>query len=307
MSRSLMLPADVGAGLLTAPQGPLQRIAPESLFAMDALRRAWLKVRVAGGAPGVDGVSIRRFETDLENNLAALQAELLAGRYRPQPVKRLLVPKPGSGLRPLALWALRDRVAQRVVYDCVAPYFERQFLDCSFGFRPGRGVSDAVHAVLAQRDAHRRWVADADIKDCFDSLDTSLLVGFVRQQVKDPTILRLIRAWLDARVFNALRGPWTRAGAAQGAVISPLLANVYLHQVDLQLTRQGYHLIRYADDLLVCCQRKQQAQEALRATEAVLARVRLQLNHHKSRVVHFDQGFQFLGVFFLRNEYFYLK
>ena len=307
MSRSLFLPAQVGAELLTAPRGPLKRVDPQVLFSLDALRRAWLKVKATGGAPGVDGVSIRRFEAELETNLAALQADLLAGRYRPGPVKRLLAPKPGEGLRPLALWTLRDKVVQRVVHDCIAPYFERQFLDCSFGFRPGRGVADAVAAVLAHRDANRRWVADIDIKDCFDSLDPNLLMRLVRRQVKDPTILRLVRAWLDAKVFNALRGPWTRAGAAQGAVISPLLANVYLHQVDLQLTRQGYHLVRYADDLLICCRRKQRAQQALQAAEAALRQVKLQINHHKSRVVHFDQGFQFLGVFFLRNEHFYLK
>ncbi len=307
MSRSLFLPAHVGAELLAAPRGPLKRVDPQALFSLDTLRRAWLKVKATGGAPGVDGVSIHRFEADLEANLTALQAELLAGRYRPGPVKRLLAPKPGEGLRPLALWTLRDKVVQRVVHDCIAPYFERQFLDCSFGFRPGRGVADAVAAVLAHRDANRRWVADIDIKDCFDSLDPDLLMRLVRRQVKDPTILRLVRAWLDARVFNALRGPWTRAGAAQGAVISPLLANVYLHQVDLGLTRQGYHLVRYADDLLICCRRKQGAQQALQAAEAALARVKLQINHHKSRVVHFDQGFQFLGVFFLRNEHYYLK
>jgi RNA-directed DNA polymerase len=307
MSQSLFLPPDPGADLLAAPQGPLQRIAPEALFSLDALRRAWLKVKAAGGGPGVDGVSLRQFEAGLEAHLAALQADLLAGRYRPQPVKRLLAPKPGEGLRPIALWALRDKVAQRLVHDCIAPYFERHFLECSYGFRPGLGIADAVKAVLAQRDAGRRWVADADIKDCFDSLDSTLLMGFVRQQVQDPAILRLIRAWLNARVFNALQGPWTRAGAAQGSVISPLLANVYLHRVDVQLTRQGYHLTRYADDLLICCRRKQEAQAALQSTEAALNGVKLRLSPHKSRVVHFDQGFQFLGVFFLRNEHFYLK
>jgi len=307
VSRSLFLPADVGVDLLAAPQGPLQRVVPEAIFSLDALRRAWLKVKAAGGGPGVDGVSLRQFEADLETKLSALQADLLAGRYRPLPVKRLLAPKPGEGLRPIALWTLRDKVVQRVVHDCIAPYFERQFLDCSFGFRPGRGIADALGAVLAHRNAGRRWVADADIKDCFDSLNSDLLMRLVRQQVQDPTILRLIRAWLDARVFNALQGPWTKAGAAQGAVISPLLANVYLHPVDVELTRQGYHLVRYADDLLICCQRKQEAQQALQATEAALQTVKLRLNHHKSRVVHFDQGFQFLGVFFLRNEHFYLK
>jgi RNA-directed DNA polymerase len=307
MRHSLMLPDEVGAELLAAPQGPLQRVPPQSLFALDALRRAWLKVKAAGGGPGVDGVSLRRFEADLEANLAALQADLLAGRYRPHAVKRLLAPKPGAGLRPIALWTLRDKVAQRLVHDCIAAYFERQFLDCSYGFRPGRGTGDAVKTVLAQRQAGLRWVADADIKDCFDSLDSDLLMRLVRQQVQDPTILRLVRAWLDARVFNDLQGPWARAGAAQGAVLSPLLANVYLHPVDVRLIQQGYHLIRYADDLVICCRRKREAQQALQATEAALQAVKLQLNPHKSRIVHFDDGFQFLGVFFLRNEHFYLK
>lgn len=307
MSRSLFLPANTKAELLAAPRAPLRRVAPQALFSLDALRRAWLKVKATGGAAGADGVTIRRFEAELEANLTALQADLLAGRYRPQKVKRLLVPKPGGEVRPLALWALRDKIVQRLVHDCIAPYFERQFLDCSFGFRPGQGVADAVRTVLAHRDAHRRWVADADIKDCFDSLNPDLLMRLVRQQVQDATVLRLIRAWLNAQVFNALRGPWTAAGASQGAVISPLLANVYLHQMDLGLTRQGYHLVRYADDVLICCRRKGQAQDALQATAAALKKIKLRLNPYKSRVVHFDQGFQFLGVFFLRNEHFYLR
>lgn len=307
MNRSLFLPLPEEAARPSVPRGPLKRVDPEALFSLDGLRRAWLKVRAAGGGPGVDGVSIQRFEQELETNLAALRAELLAGQYKPQPVKRLLAPKPGGGLRPLALWALRDKVAQRVVYDCIAPYFEREFLPCSFGFRPGLGVADAVRAVLAHRDANRRWVADVDIKDCFDSLDSDLLLRLVGRQVKDRTLLNLIAAWLNARVFNALQGPWTKAGAAQGAIISPLLANVYLHPVDQQLTGQGYHLVRYADDLLLCCQYKQQARQALGATSAALKQVKLQLNPHKSRVVHFDEGFKFLGVFFLRQEYFELK
>lgn len=306
MSRSLFIPPPGPSELRSPPRGPLKRVKPEALFSPEALRRAWLKVKATGGGPGVDGMTIGRFESALEANLARLRSEILSGRYRPQKVKRLLVPKPNGGLRPLALWALRDKVAQRVVYDCIEPYFERQFLGCSYGFRPGRGVADVIKAVTAQREAHRRWVADIDIKDCFDSLDSGLMLRFVRQQVRDRLILKLIKAWLNARVFNALSGPRTTAGASQGAVISPLLANVYLHQVDLQLTRQGYHLIRYADDALICCRRKQDARQALEATAKALQRVRLELNPHKSGVVHFDEGFKFVGVFFLRNEHFYL-
>lgn len=303
MSRSLFLPGPPEGERLA---GPLARINPRVLFSPDSLRRAWLKVKAAGGGPGIDGVSLADFEARLESNLAALQAEVLSGRYRPQAVKRLLAPKSNGGLRPLALWTLRDKVVQRVVYDCIEPYFERQFLACSFGFRPGRNVGDVVKVITAHHEAHRRWVADIDIKNCFDSLDPHLTMQFVRQGVLDPFVLRLIEAWLKARVFNDLSGAGATAGASQGAVISPLLANIYLHQVDLQVTRQHYHLIRYADDMLICCQRKAEAEEALQATAKALRHVRLELNPHKSRVVHFDEGFKFLGVFFLKHQHYFL-
>jgi group II intron reverse transcriptase/maturase len=306
MTKSLVLPASSRAELQAPPAGPLQRVRPEALFAIDALRRAWLKVKAAGGGAGVDGVSLGQFEAKLEANLTALRADLLAGGYRPQPVKRLLVPKPNGGLRPLALWTLRDKLVQRVVYDCIEPYFESQFLACSFGFRPGRNISQVVQAIMAHRAAQRSWVADLDIKHCFDSLDSALLLDLVQRQVHDPMILGLIRAWLRAHVFNDLSGPQAEAGASQGAVLSPLLANIYLHQVDLQLTRQGYALIRYADDMVICCRRKLEAEQAMQATAAALQRMRLEINPHKSQVVHFDQGFRFVGVFFLRGEYFYL-
>ena len=307
MAKSLFLPAPTEVQLLAYPRGPLKRVKPEVLFSMDTLRRAWLKVKAAGGGAGVDGVTIDRFETNLEANLAKLQQEVLSGSYRPRPVKRLLAPKPKGGLRPLALWTLRDKVVQRVVTDCIEPYFERQFLPCSFGFRPGRSIAQVVQVIIAHREAHRRWAANIDIKDCFDSLDPELLLHFVRQQVTDPLILKLITAWLKARIFNDLSGLKATAGASQGAVISPLLSNIYLHQIDLALTQQGSALVRYADNLLICCRRKEEAQQALQATATALRQVRLELNPYKSCVVHFDQGFQFLGVFFLKNEYFYLK
>lgn len=306
MPKSLFLPPPTKAELKARPRGPLKKINPNMLFSMDSLRRAWLKVKAAGGAAGVDGMTIQRFEQNLESNLARLRSDILTRRYKPQRVKRLFAPKPNGGQRPLALWAVRDKVAQRVVYDCIEPYFETQFLGCSFGFRPGRNIKHVVQAVTAHREANRRWVADIDIKNCFDSLDSDLMMRFVRGQIRDGLILKLIQAWLNAHVFNALAGPTTAAGASQGAVISPLLANVYLHQVDVQLTRQKFHLIRYADDLLICCRRKQEAEMAMQATDAALRRVRLQLHTHKSRVVHFDEGFQFLGVFFLKNQHYYL-
>lgn len=306
MPKSLFLPAPAEAQLLAYPRGPLKQVKPEVLFAPEVLRRAWLRVKAAGGGAGVDGMTIEQFETNLEANLAELQKEVLSGRYRPRPVKRLLAPKPNGGLRPLALWTLRDKIVQRVVLDCIEPYFERHFLPCSFGFRPGRSIAQVVEVVVAQRQAHRRWVANIDIKDCFDSLDLELLLHFVRQQVTDPLILKLLKSWLNARIFNELSGQRARAGASQGAVISPLLSNVYLHQVDVLLTQQQYALVRYADNMIICCRQKSEAEQALQTAAAALQQVRLEINPHKSGVVHFDQGFQFLGVFFLRNEFFNL-
>jgi len=277
------------------------------LFSPQAMARAWLRVRANGGGPGVDEETIRAFEAHLEANLEALRQELLRGTYRPRPVRRVLVPKPDGGLRPLAIWALRDRVAQRVVYDYLEPIFEEEFLDSSYGFRPGRGVEEAVRAILSHRDAGYRWVVDADIKRCFDSMDTGLLMRLLRRRVRNRVVLRLIEAWLKARILNPASGERGRAGTSQGGVLSPLLCNVYLHPFDLEMARRGLRLVRYADDFVILCRYKREAREAMAVAERALARLRLALNPHKTRIVHFDQGFRFLGVFFLRNEHFYLR
>jgi group II intron reverse transcriptase/maturase len=253
----------------------------------------------------VDGESIRSFESDLDAKLAELGRELETGAYQPRGVRRVFVPKPKEGLRPLAIWTLRDRVAQRAVHNYLEPAFESQFLDCSHGFRPGRSVQTAVSDVLAARDAGQRWVLDADIKDCFDEIRPDLLMRLVRDQVKDKVILRLLKAWLQARILDA-RGRSRAAGTAQGGVLSPLLCNVYLHAFDEAVTKQGLCLVRYADDLVALCRRRREAQAAGRVVQRELAKLHLNLNPHKTQVVHFDEGFKFLGVFFLRNEHFWL-
>jgi len=274
-------------------------------FTEEALRRAWRQIRANGGGPGVDGVDIAAFEADLEAQLASLRQELTQGTYRPRGVRRVLVPKPGEGLRPLAIWALRDRVAQRAVYDYLEPLFEPGFLDCSHGFRPGRSVETAVADVLAARDQGLHWVLDTDIKDCFDSIDPRLLMRMLKRRVKDRVILRLLKTWLRARILT-VDGQMRAAGTAQGGVLSPLLCNVYLHPFDVALTQRGLRLVRYADDLVVLCRRRQEAIAAEEIARLALAPLGLELNPYKTRVVHFDQGFKFLGVFFLRNEHFWL-
>ena len=198
----------------------------------------------------MDGVSIRRFEAELDRHLAELQAELLTGDYRPRKVQRMLMPKPRGDWRKLAIWTLRDRIAQRAVHDFLEPRFERLFLDCSYGFRPGRGVRQAVEAIYQAREANRRWVADADIRDCFGSIETGRLMRIVRARVSEPEVVTLIELWLRAKVFNARRGMPATAGVTQGGVISPMLANQYLHHYDERVLAQlpAGRRVRCADD-----------------------------------------------------------
>jgi group II intron reverse transcriptase/maturase len=280
--------------------------APGRFFTAEALQRAWLAVKRAGGGAGVDEVTLKTFAGRLAEELGHLREELANGTYRPRPVRRVLVPKPNGGLRPLALWALRDRVAQRTVYDIIAPSFETIFLPCSFGYRPGLGPEDAVRQVLAYRDRGLRWVVDGDIQDCFDSIPATRLAGLVARRVEDPLLRRYIGGWLDARILNGVDGVPAKAGACQGSVLSPLLANIYLHEVDRQLVAHKLAVVRYADDLAICCQRKADAEVALAATEYALGVWNLRLNAYKTRIVHFDQGFAWLGHFLLRGECFRL-
>ncbi|MEO8083271.1 MAG: reverse transcriptase domain-containing protein [Ardenticatenales bacterium] len=282
---------------------PSRAGAQSGAFSESALRRAWRRVQANGGGAGVDGVDIAAYEQRLDDELATLGHELRTGTYRPRPVRRIFVPKAGEGLRPLALWALRDRVAQRSVYDLMEPLFDGQFLTCSHGFRPGRSVQTAVRAVVAARDAGNGWVVDTDIKDCFDSLDSAILLALVKRRVKDRRLIDLVRRWLDVRVLDA-HGRLVAAGAAQGGSLSPLLCNIYLNAFDQAMLRHGIPLVRYADDFVCLQPRRADAERALSLAGAELASLKLQLHPTKTRVVHFDDGFKFLGYFFVRREHY---
>jgi group II intron reverse transcriptase/maturase len=274
----------------------------EGYFTLDALRRAWLAVKQAGGGAGVDGVTLAQFGARLEVQLAALQHELASGAYRPQPARQVLVPKRSGGLRPLAIWALRDRIAQRAVYDIIAPPFEAEFLPCSFGFRPGRSVEAAIRQLADCRDQHRQWVVNADIKSCFDEIDSRRLLPLVRRHVRDPTLLHYIDGWVQHRILNSADGVPRQAGASQGSVLSPLLANIYLHPFDQAMTAKGLMLLRYADNFVICCRRKTEAVAAMQTAQASLQTLGLRLNDAKSTVVSFQAGFSWLGYFFIRQE-----
>ena len=282
--------------------GPLRPTPPEQLFTREALQRAWLAIKQAGGGAGVDGMTLDHFGRQLDTELGTLQQELAGGRYRPQPARQVMVPKASGGMRPLALWALRDRIAQRVVYELIAPPFEATFLPSSYGFRPGLGVEDAVRHLAAHRDDNRQWVVNADIQRCFDEIDSRRLVTLVQRQVHDRLVMGYVRGWIEHRILNSADGVPRKAGASQGNVLSPLLANIYLHPFDCMLAGQGLVHLRYADNFVICCRRKAEAETAMATAQAALQRIGLRLNASKSSVVNFQGGFAWLGYFFVRRE-----
>lgn len=383
----------------------------EEISAPPNLTQAWRKVRsnVArrrrAASCGVDDISVATFEQQWESNLTDLHHSLLDGTYRPLPPKRVELGKPNGGKRVIGVLAVRDRVAQRAAQQVLEPIFEPHFLDCSYGFRPGRSTEDAVHQLLCYRQAGCRWVLDADVAACFDSLDHKLLLRFVERRVKEPAVLDLIQSWLEAGVLRVdeevrqrdtrlnrlteqawvwirhqitpgralpmqediylgeeswdadwerqqtwkrigsdmlllaltgvrptlrrvrplarwlarrkravlgstgvlglatLGGVWYALrrwepqgrGALQGGALSPLLANVYLHHFDRPMIDAGHRLVRYADDFVICCESRAEAEARMGDVARTLSDLRLRLNVDKTQVISFDHGFRFLG------------
>ena len=272
----------------------------ERMTSEQALWQAWQRVLANGGGPGVDGMTLAAFAGRATAHLRTLRRELLNGEYRPAQVLRVYVPKRSGGQRPLSLLTVRDRVAQRAAHDALNPVFEPRFLPCSFAFREGRSGVDAARAIGQWRGRGYRWVVDGDIAQCFEHIEHALLLELLGQQIADRRVLRLIRTWLQAQVMNELAPASVMSeGVHQGGAISPLLSNVYLHEFDARLTEQKLALVRYADDWLILCRTEREAQAALQCATDALARLRLMVNPNKTRITHFDQGFAFIGMFFL--------
>lgn len=277
----------------------------QHIFSDDALHRAWQTVRAKQSAGGADGQTIAQFAQNLKSNLSCLQTELIQESYRPHKVTQVLVPKPNGDWRPLTIWSLRDRIAQRATYNYLMSLFDPQFLDCSFGYRPGRTPKQAAQAIQQAGRMGNQWVLDGDIKDCFAQMKTHILLGRLAEWRTPDPLIRLIKLWLEAKVWNGWQSK--TAGTAQGGVISPLLCNLYLHTFDQTICRHRLKLVRYADDFIILAPSEGAVQQAKELAANNLQQLGLQLHPQKTWLTNFSAGFRFVGWFFIRNEMFYLR
>ena len=274
----------------------------DRVFRPDILWRAWQEVRANGGRAGIDGVTLEEVERlGVSEFLQSIEADLKARRYRPKPVLRVYIPKPDGRQRPLGIPTVRDRVVQQACKIVIEPIFEANFQDQSYGFRPKRSAAQAVRKIDAAL-VRGWWVVDADIQGYFDSINHDLLMNLVQRRVSDRRVLKLLLQWLRAGVVE--EGLWrsTEVGSPQGGVISPLLANIYLHVLDRYWTERFSALgvlVRYADDFVIVCRGKVEAQQAMEIVQQIMARLKLQLHPTKTKLVNLKQeGFEFLGFHF---------
>jgi len=277
----------------------------DKVYALPNLRKAFARVQANSNAAGVDHVTVEEFERHLEANLEKLAQSLRDGTYRPQAIRRAWIPKLGSTeMRPLGIPTVRDRVVQAALRAVLEPIFERDFAAQSYGFRPKRGCKDALRRVNTLLEQGYDWVVDADLKSYFDTIPHSTLMDRVGEKVADGKVLRLLEAFLHARVMETAKGWTPEGGTPQGAVVSPLLSNIYLDSLDHLMAEKGIEMVRYADDFVVLCRSQVAAQEALAVVRDWTLTVGLTLHPVKTRIVDATQdgGFDFLGYHFERGS-----
>jgi len=273
----------------------------DKVTALATLEAAWEKVRANRGAAGVDGQSVERFARQAELYLGELAEGLRDGSYRPQPVRRVEIPKGDGRTRPLGIPAVKDRIVQTALKLVIEPIFEVKFSPTSYGFRPGRGCKDALREVDHLIKQGYTYVVDADLESYFDTIPHARLINRVEERISDGRVLALVRAFLDQDVLRGMERWTPMAGTPQGAVISPLLANIYLHPLDEVMASRGYRMVRYADDFVVLCRSREEAAAALEVIRQWVAENGLRLSPSKTHLGDCRQpgeGFEFLGYRF---------
>jgi RNA-directed DNA polymerase len=278
----------------------------DKVYRSENLYSAYREVAANRGAPGVDHVTIEDFTAGLKRNLTKLHDQLRTGEYRPQQIKRVNIPKPGTNeTRPLGIPTVRDRVVQGALRHVLEPIFEKQFADHSYGFRPDRGCKDALRRVDKLVKAGSKYTVDVDLKSYFDTIPHEGLVRELRKHVADNQVISLVEKFLQAAVFDGLKHWTPTSGAPQGAIMSPLLSNLYLNELDHLMAAAGYEMTRYADDLVIQCKTCEEAETALARVREWTSERGLTLHPTKTKIVHVDEeGFEFLGYRFIRHRRF---
>lgn len=277
----------------------------DKVFAERNLRAAFQQVAKNDGAAGVDHETVQAFERQLTETIRWLSEKIRTGTYTPQPIRRAHIPKPGTNeTRPLGIPTVRDRVVQAAVVNVIEPIFERDFAEHSYGFRPGRGCKDALRRVSQLLKEGYVHVVDADLKGYFDSIPHDRLMSRVKERIADGRVLRLIGDFLKADILDDMKRWTPEQGAPQGAVLSPLLSNVYLDPLDHLMVRYGIEIVRYADDFVILCKTAEDAARALELVKQWVAGNGLTLHPEKTRIVDSrTQSFDFLGYTFQGQEH----
>ena len=257
---------------------------------------AWKKVKSNKGAGGIDKETISTFEANREHELKRLHEQLKNKSYKPLPVKRVYIEKPGKvEKRPLGIPTIRDRVCQQALKNRLEPIMEKHFNDCSFGYRPNRSQHQAMRKIWKDIHQGNEWIVDADLRNYFGTVNHEILINLVARKVSDGRILKLIKDMLKVGYMEEGQLYKTEKGTPQGSVISPLLSNIYLTPFDNVMTNAGYKLTRFADDWVVVCKTRREAEEALNLAREILAKLGLQIHPDKTRITNIKWGFEFLG------------
>jgi group II intron reverse transcriptase/maturase len=268
------------------------------------LRMAWEIVKANKGGGGIDKISIPAFKKAAEEELDKLHWELKQDIYKPMPVRRVNIPKRGrpNEKRPLGIPAIRDRVCQQALKNRLEPIFEPLFSDCSYGYRPGRSTHDAMRKIYREIMGGCKWIVDADLRDFFGTVHHERLIDMIAEKISDGRVLGLIRQMLEAGYMERGKRYPTPKGTPQGSVVSPLFSNIYLNPFDHKMEEKGYRLTRFADDWVVLCETRSEAERALKDAKEILETLGLTLHPEKTRITHIDWGFEFLGYKLKRGK-----